>query len=206
MSGYATSSIAGLERPDGWAPIRRHFGIRGFGVNAWTGREPGDTIIPEHDEDSGHEELYLVTDGVAVFTVAGERIEAPAGTLVHVPDPATMRGAVAQQAPATVFTVGAPPGEPFSPRAWETNRDILPLFDLGDYVGAKRMLEQALSEYPDDPAPILFNLACAEAQLGEKDEALTHLAGSIDREPRFAGYARDDEDFASIRDDPRFPR
>ncbi len=205
MSGHATSSIGALERADGWAPIRRHFGIRGFGVNAWTGREPGDTIIPEHNEDSGHEELYIVTDGVAVFTVQGERIEAPAGTLVHVPDPATMRGAVAQQAPATVLTVGAAPGQPFSPRAWETNRDILPLFDLGDYAGAKQMLEQALTEYPDDLAPILFNLACAEAQLGEKDEALAHLAGSIEREPRFAGYAHDDEDLASIRDDPRFP-
>ncbi len=205
MSGHATTTIGALEREDGWAPIRRHFGIRGFGVNAWTGREPGDTIIPEHDEDSGHEELYVVMDGVAVFTVAGERIEAPAGTLVHVPDPATMRGAVAQQAPATVLTVGAPPGQPFSPRAWETNRDILPLFDRADYAGAKRMLEQALTEYPDDPAPILFNLACAEAQLGEKDEALAHLAAAIAHEPRFAGYARDDEDLASLRHDPRFP-
>jgi tetratricopeptide (TPR) repeat protein len=205
VSGHATSSIGALERADGWAPIRRHFGIGAFGVNAWTGRKPGDTIIPEHDEDSGHEELYVVTEGVAVFTVAGEQIEAPAGTLVHVSDPATMRGAVAQQAPATVLAVGAAPGEPFSPRAWELNRDVLPLFERGDYAGAKRTLEQALPAYPDDPAPILFNLACAEARLGEKDEALAHLADAIAREPRFAEYAPSDEDLASLRDDPRFP-
>lgn len=205
MSGHATSSIGALERADGWAPIRRHFGIRGFGVNAWTGREPGDAIIPEHDEDSGHEELYLVTSGVAVFTVAGERIEAPAGTLVHVRDPATMRGAVAEQAPATVLTIGAAPGEPFSPRAWETNRDVLPLFDRGDYEGIKDMLEPALAEYPEDTAPLLYNLACAEARLGHSDAAIARLSESIERDSRFAASARGDDDLASIRDDPRFP-
>lgn len=202
---HAVATIDTLEREDGWAPIRRHFGITGFGVNAWTGREPGATIIPEHDEGSGHEELYVVTNGVAVFTVAGEQIEAPAGTVVHVSDPAAMRGAVAQQAPATILTVGAAPGRPYTPLAWELNRDVLPLFDSADYAGAKRVLEQARPEYPDDPAPILYNLSCAEAQLGEVEEALTHLAEAIDRDPRFAGYAPSDDDLASIRDDPRFP-
>jgi len=205
VSGHATSSIDALAREDGWAPIRRHFGIRGFGVNAWTGREPGETIIPEHDEDSGQEELYVVTEGVAVFTVAGERIEAPAGTLVHVPDPSAMRGAVTGQAPATVLTVGAAPGEAFSPRAWETNRDVLPLFDRGDYGGVKDALEPELDEYPEDTGPLLFNLACAEARLGHTDAALARLSASIAADARFAEHARDDEDLASIRDDPRFP-
>ena len=202
MSAHAT--IDALMRDDGWAPIRRHFGIRGFGVNAWTGREPGATVIPEHDENSD-EELYVVTEGVAVFTVGEEQIEAPAGTLVHVPDPATVRGAVAKQAPVTVLAFGATRGQPFSPRAWETNRDVNPLFDREDYAGVKRVLEQARGEYPDDPVPILYNLACAEARLGERDEALEHLADAIAREPRYAEYARDDDDLASLRDDPRFP-
>ena len=202
---YAVATIDALEREDGWAPIRRHLGIRSFGVNAWTGREPGETIIPEHDESSGQEELYVVMNGFAVFTVAGEQIEAPAGTVVHVSDPATMRGAVAREAPATILTVGAAPGRAYTPLAWELNRDVLPLFDSADYAAAKRLLEQARPDYPDDPAPILYNLSCAEAQLGEADEALTHLAEAIDNDPRFAEYARDDDDLASLRDDPRFP-
>ena len=33
-----------------WRPIRHHFGITSFGVNAWTARAAGDRIINEHDE------------------------------------------------------------------------------------------------------------------------------------------------------------
>jgi hypothetical protein len=205
VSGYETASIAELERPDGWAPIRRHFGIRAFGVNAWTARKTGDTIIPEHDEDSGHEELYVVTEGTAIFSVGGEQVEAPAGTIVHVPDPGLMRGAVAQDVPATIVAVGATPGQAFSPKAWELNRDVLPLFDRGDYAGAKAVLEAALEEYAGDPAPVLYNLACAEARLEEADAALGHLADAVAHNARYAAWARDDEDLASIREDPRFP-
>jgi hypothetical protein len=59
--------------------IRRHFGIRGFGVRA--NRAVGDGhVIGEHDEvglgASGQEELYLVVSGAATFNVDGERVEA----------------------------------------------------------------------------------------------------------------------------------
>ena len=205
MSDWATSNIESIRRPDGWAPIRKHFGIRGFGVNAWTSWTPGTEVIPVHDEGSGHEELYIVTAGSARFVVGDEEIDAPTGTLVHVADPATKRGAIAEETPTTIVSIGATPGEAFSPNAWEVNRDVLPLFERGDHVGVKRVLEQALAEYPDDQAPLLYNLACAEALLGERDEALGHLADCAARDPRYAEYARDDDDLASIRDDPRFP-
>lgn len=62
-----------------WRPIRHHFGITSFGVNAWTAAEAGDRIINEHDEaDDGNEELYIVTKGRAVFELDGERRDAPA--------------------------------------------------------------------------------------------------------------------------------
>ena len=58
MSAYETAHIDDLRREDGWAPIRLTLGVQAFGVNAWTGREPGDVVIPEHDEaPTGHEEL-----------------------------------------------------------------------------------------------------------------------------------------------------
>lgn len=205
MSGYATSSIGELERSAGWAPIRRHFGVRAFGVNAWTAHAPGATLIAEHDEaPSGHEELYVVTEGAAVFTVGTEEIDAPAGTIVHVADPALTRKAVAREAPATIVSIGGTPGKAFTPRAWEVNADVLPLFDRGDFAAAKGVLEQALDDY-EDTAGTLYNLACAEARLGERDAALAHLSDAIAQDARFVAYARDDEDLASIRDDPRFP-
>src|SRR6478609_3804192 len=92
---YTTATIADLQGADGWAPIRKHFDVQSFGVNAWSTEEPGATLIPEHDEvPSSHEELYLVTAGHATSTVDGEEVDAPAGTLVYVADPALKRTAV----------------------------------------------------------------------------------------------------------------
>src|SRR5919202_3268440 len=66
-------------------PIRHHFGITSFGVNAWTGREVGDRILNEHDEaDDGNEELYIVIQGRATFELDDERLDAPTGTRLDV--------------------------------------------------------------------------------------------------------------------------
>ena len=77
--------------------IRRHFDVQAFGVNAATGNA-GDEMIEEHHEaddeenqTNGHEELFAVMSGHAVFTVDGEEIDAPAGTIVFVRDPALLR-------------------------------------------------------------------------------------------------------------------
>src|SRR5262245_36869718 len=61
-------------------PIRHHFGISAFGVNAWTAKAAGDRLINEHEEDPGNEELYIVTRGRAVFELDGERRDAGEGT------------------------------------------------------------------------------------------------------------------------------
>ena len=105
--------VAGLE----WHPVRHHLGIRAFGVNGYVGRAEGDLIIEDHDEDE-HEELYAVLEGHARFTVDGEDVEAPAGTLVLVTPP-SHRVAYAQEAGTTILVVGAPQGS-FEVSEWET--------------------------------------------------------------------------------------
>ena len=106
-----------------WKPVRHHCGITAFGTNAYVARAEGELVIEEHSEGSeGHEELYVVVAGRATFTVAGEEIDAPAGTLVAVTDPAIVRGAVAREPGTTVLVVGAPRGEPFALRNWERTR------------------------------------------------------------------------------------
>ncbi len=202
---YRRATIAELERADGWSPIRRELGIEAFGVNAWTGHETGSAIIQEHDEDSGHEELYVVVSGRATFTVNGEEIDAPAGTLVFVRDPKAKRSAVAVEGGTTLLAVGAKPGEAYRPLPWEVNADVIPLFGEGRYEEAKRLLLAALDEHEVDNGILFYNLACAEAQLGETDSALEHLAASLAERPDLRESAREDEDLASIRDDPRFP-
>lgn len=201
---YETAQLADLEGPSGWSPIRRSLGVQAFGINAWTAHEARESIILEHDERSSrHEELYLVIAGRATFTVGNERIDAPAGTIVFVRDPKATRGAEAREPDTTILAVGGKPGEAFRPRAWETNLDVLQLFDDGRYRQAKELLNDALERY-DDCSTIFYNLACAEAQLGETDAALQHLSAAVNERPSLATDAHLDSDLAPIRNDPRF--
>ena len=113
--------------PADWKPLRHHLGIRAFGTNAWVATEAGQVLIEEHDEvleegTGGHEELYVVLRGRATFTVDGQAVDAPAGTLVHVADPRLVRDAVALEPGTAVLAVGAEPGKPFEPSDWELRR------------------------------------------------------------------------------------
>jgi hypothetical protein len=82
-----------------WHLVRRHFDVQAFGVNASRG-DAGDVLIIEHHErddaangTEGHEELFAIISGHAVFTIDGNDLDAPAGTLVFVRDPALLRTA-----------------------------------------------------------------------------------------------------------------
>jgi hypothetical protein len=108
-----------------WKPIRSTLGIRAFGINAYTARDAGDRLFNEHDETESlaggqrHEELYIVLSGRATLTVDGEKVDAPAGTLVFVEDPASRRSAVAVDGGTTVLAIGGPVGEAYEPGPWE---------------------------------------------------------------------------------------
>jgi hypothetical protein len=123
VSAYRTADLDEIVAPKWpyWAPIRHHFDIRTFGMNAWRGGA-GDSVITRHDEsDSGAPELYVVVQGHASFTVAGEEVDAPAGTLVWVTDAAAERAATATEDGTLVFSIsGAAPGQPYSPSGWDT--------------------------------------------------------------------------------------
>ena len=105
--------------------VRRHFDIRAFGVNGITGNA-GDEMIEPHDErddearlTDGHEELFAVMSGHAVFTVDGEAVDAPAGTLVFVRDPDITRCARATADGTAILAIGGRPGAPFAISRWE---------------------------------------------------------------------------------------
>jgi hypothetical protein len=130
-NGWTTAQLSDVQPlPDmpadlqGWLPLRHRLGIGAFGVGAWVGREAGDEIIEEHDENNenpadNHEELYLVVDGHATFTVDGQELDAPRGTLVFVKDPSILRHAVAREPGTTLLAIGATPGVAFTPSPWE---------------------------------------------------------------------------------------
>jgi mannose-6-phosphate isomerase-like protein (cupin superfamily) len=186
-----------------WRPVRRRFDIRSFGVNAYTAAEAGQRVVEEHREQDGHEELYVVLAGRATFTVEGAEHDAPAGTLVHCP-PGTLRSAFAAEPQTTVLGIGAKPGVVFEPSGWEWVFAGISLLDQGDEAGARAELQAGIEANPDAWQGY-FNLACIEARLGNEDAALRELERAAERDQEaVAKFAPDDEDFASLKSNPRF--
>jgi tetratricopeptide (TPR) repeat protein len=187
-----------------WHMIRSTLDVQAFGINAWTTSEDGQQLVGEHDETGlGHEEMYVVIAGRATFTLDGEAVDAPAGSVVHVPEPTVKRSAVGT-AGTTVLVVGAKRGEAFTPSQWERSAQALRFWPTEEWDKAIEVLEQHLAETPDNGG-VHYNLACAHARAGNSDVALEHLARAVELQPTFLEYAQRDDDLASIRDDERFP-
>lgn len=201
---YEVVRLDEIERRDNWIPIRDRLDIEAFGVNAFVRNDEGAVISPHTEDISGHEELYLVLDGEATFTVDGEELNAPAGTIVFVREPSSRRTAAGD---ATVLALGGRPGEAYEVLDWESgwqfNRDAMRLYREQRYADAAQVLRNGLAEHPDNPV-IEYNLACFAALAGEADEAFEHLRRAVELYPRFRESAPGDEDLAPIRDDPRF--
>jgi tetratricopeptide (TPR) repeat protein len=207
MSVAHIDELDAIEMPDGfvWHPIRRHFDIRAFGVNAYSAREVGGQIVEEHSESLlGHEEIYLVLRGRVRFTVDGNDHELGAGQLVFVRDPQLKRGAVSLDEDAIVLALGGKPGEAHVVSAWEAMFAAVPYSRDENWAEAIRIHVEALVEQPEHPA-LLYNLACMEARGGHLLDALLHLQRAVELDPKWAEYARKDTDFAAIRSEPGFP-
>ena len=191
--------VAGIHQ----RPVRRTLGISAFGTNAYTG-DAGEHVVEPHDEGTeGHEELYVVISGAATFVVDGEQIDAPAGTLVFLHDPASHRQATATQDGTTVMAFGGAPGAAGPVSAWEWRFAASPHGKAGDYETAYATAARALEDHPDD-ANTHFDLACWAAQAGRHDDAFAHLRRALDGDPRTREWAAEDSDLDSLRDDPRF--
>ena len=184
-----------------WRPVRRRFGITAFGTNAYTA-DAGQRVVEEHSETGGHQELYVVLRGRATFTLDGEEIDAPAGTLVFA-QPGTKRGAIAAEDGTAVLGVGAKPGEIFEPSPWEDSFAAGSYADQGQVEKAREIMDAALAARPDDWRAH-YNYACLLALNDEPEAAITELERAYELEPKEVGdYTGRDSDLDSIRDDPR---
>ena len=208
MRGYAVAHLDEIDEiTDGrepWRPVRHHFGITAFGVNAWTARDAGERIINEHDESEpdANEELYLVLRGRAVFELDGDRVVAPAGTFVFA-RPGVKRTAFAEEPETTIIALGGTPGQAYEPDGWELWAPLRPLYEAGEYAEAAdrgRELAEANPQY----AGLFYNVACCESLAGRTTDAIDHLRRAIDMSERSRAYAKDDSDFDPIRDEPAF--
>jgi hypothetical protein len=187
-----------------YRPIRHHLGITAFGVTAWTGHAAGDLVINEHDEDdpTADQELFLVLRGEAAFDVEGDRVGAPAGTLVFC-SPNTKRKALALEDDTTILALEGTPGRPFEARGWELWAPLAPRYQAREHAQVADRLATLVQANPQYPM-LFFNLACCEAQSGRRSEALDHLRRAIEMSEEFRESAQSDSDLDPIRDEPAF--
>jgi len=183
-----------------YRPVARLLGVSGFGVNAYTGEQPGDEVIEPHDETgmgSGHhEELYVVLTGHAQFELDGKALDAPAGALVFA-RPEQHRAAKALAADTTVLVIGGKPGAAGPPSPFEFWYLATPAYDAGDYERAYAIAAEGLEVHPDNPS-LNYNLACYAALAGRGEDAQRHLEIAFAGNPETREWAAGDSDLASL--------
>jgi tetratricopeptide (TPR) repeat protein len=209
MSGYAVAHLDDIDEiTDGrepWRPVRLHFGIQAFGVNAWTAPNTGDRIINEHDESDGpdsQEELYLVLHGRAKFELDGEQVDAPTGTLVFA-RPGVKRTAFAEEPGTTLLALGGTPGKAYQSDGWEVWAPLNPLYQAGKYEEAADRGRELIEAHPEYGA-LVYNVACCESLAGRTEDAIEHLRLAIDRNEGVRKLAAKDPDLDAIRNEPAF--
>lgn len=188
-----------------WRPLRRTLDVGAFGINAYVAPNAGDDVVEEHDERTlGHEEVYVVLNGHATFTLGGETLDAPAGTVVFIRDPHVARHARAEEPGTQVLAIGGPRDAVYEPSAWEDVFAATRHRNAGDLDEYLAELEDALDRRPDHPA-LLYNVGRANALLGRDEEAVGYVRRAVERNPELEKYAVRDDDFASLRDRPDWP-
>lgn len=187
-------------------PLRRALGITGFGINGWSA-DAGQQLIEEHDETGAgagrQQELYVVLTGQARFTIDGETLEAPTGTLVYVPEIGSRRAAIATADGTTVLAIGGDEGA-IKPSAFEHYFVAQAAINAGDPQAAYETAAAGLGDHPDNPS-LHYNLACYAALAGDEERALGHLGRAFDLDPKTREWAAADSDLDRIRKHPRYP-
>jgi tetratricopeptide (TPR) repeat protein len=189
-----------------YVQLRRELDIGSFGIFA-VEADAGKELVSERTATGyaadRHEELFVVVNGKATFSVDGREIEASAGTAIFVRDVEATRGAVSEADGTTILVVGGRRGEAWRLTPGEAMQPFFPHYQAKDYEAALRVAEQVLEEYPGNGLA-LFNVACMESLLDRKEEALAHLGAALEAAPALVEQARTDEDFAPLRGEPRF--
>jgi mannose-6-phosphate isomerase-like protein (cupin superfamily) len=97
--------------------VRRHFGLKSFGCNAYSASAGNPLVVPHDETEYGQEELYFVVEGRARFVCDGEEVELERGEMLFA-HPEVAREAHALETPTTILLVGGVPGEAYVPPAW----------------------------------------------------------------------------------------
>jgi uncharacterized Ntn-hydrolase superfamily protein len=86
---------------------------------------------------------------------------------------------------------------------WDALRRASRFHEPGEYAQGVKLLREALGRHGEEPV-LLYDLACFESLAGDTDEALAHVARSLELDPQLRPGAAADSDFEALRQDPRF--
>ena len=190
-----------------YQPLRHLLGVRAFGINAYVARNVGDQLIEEHDETGAgsgrQEEAYIVVSGGARFSVDGDEIDAPPGTVVFVPEVTARRAAVATEAGTTAIVVGGPADRPLPASPFEYWFRAEAPYRQGEYEAAIKIAVEGLEQWPDHPV-IHYQLACYHALAGDYENALDRLERAAAGDNRVREWAARDSDLDVLHTQPRF--
>jgi hypothetical protein len=109
---------------------------------------------------------------------------------------------------ATVLALGGTPGEAYRAmdwgEAWPLHNESMTAYGEQRYADALDAVRRGLERFPDHPG-LNYNYACFATRAGDTgEETFDHLRRSVELFPPFRMQARTDDDFAAVRDDPRF--
>ena len=187
-----------------WVPIRRELGVQAFGVNAYRAERAGETVIEDHVESPGQEELYVVLTGSVRFEVDGESFELEQGEALFVPRPEARRVGVAQADGSAVLAIGGWPESAYHSLPWEPIYLAQDAARNGDWERAAEILDAEAGDNRSS-AFVRYHLARVRAQLGDDDAALGELREAVDANPRLLQRAASEEAFARLRQRDDWP-
>jgi hypothetical protein len=179
-----------------WRPIRRLLGAEIVGMAVFTAERPGEVVVEPHtevDDGRGHQEVYVVLRGAALFLIDGTQVAAPAGTFLRV-EPQAHREATARKPDTAVLALG---GEStFEPGAseWiERARGYI----RSDPPRAREIVEDLRRQLPGDRA---IDVGEALLAVGRNDEshARTILAALINDAPQLREVLDSDPDLRDL--------
>ena len=198
LDSYPISSQQGLT----WRPVRRHFGISSFGVNAYTadggraargrgapraGRARRAVRRPQRPRD-------LHARGGGARRAGRHARPLPTGTL---------RSAFAAEPGTTVLGIGAKPGEVFKPSGWEWVFAGVSRLDQGDEAGARASCRPG-SKRTRTRGRGTSTTPASRPGSGTRRRR-SHSSSVRPSSIRgTARWAREDEDLVSLRENPRF--
>jgi mannose-6-phosphate isomerase-like protein (cupin superfamily) len=175
-----------------WRPLRQAIGARIVGMGAYTAEEAGQDVVEPHreaDGGMGHHEVYIVVRGRATFTLDGEEVDAPAGTVVRV-DPEVHRHAVAAEPGTAVVALGGEPTyEPSSSEWIERARPHI----RSDPAQARAIVDDLRAQRPDSPG-----VPIAEALLAIGSGDHEAAAEALRAVPQYHDRLRDDPDLGCL--------